>query len=65
MILRVLMLDDGTQFCIENFKKFCKDLQIKQKFMLVEHPQTNGLVESTNWVTLKGLKKRLDSKKGA
>ena len=32
--------------------------------MLVEHPQTNGLVEVANKVILIGLKKRLEKAKG-
>ncbi|XP_015931831.1 uncharacterized protein LOC107458132 [Arachis duranensis] len=35
------------------------------KFSSIEHPHTNGQVESTNKVILLGLKKRLDNKKGA
>ncbi|XP_072060323.1 uncharacterized protein [Arachis hypogaea] len=38
---------------------------IRQKFSSVEHPQTNGQVESANKIILLGLKKRLDNKKGA
>ena len=33
-------------------------------FALVEHPQTNGQVESANRVLLIGLKRRLDKAKG-
>ncbi|XP_057723653.1 uncharacterized protein LOC130939578 [Arachis stenosperma] len=40
-------------------------LGIRQRFSSVEHPQTNGQVESANKVILSGLKKRLDNKKGA
>nr|XP_025631518.1 uncharacterized protein LOC112726369 [Arachis hypogaea] len=38
---------------------------IRQKFSSVEHPQTNGQVESANKIILLGLKKRLDNKKSA
>ncbi|XP_057730374.1 uncharacterized protein LOC130945689 [Arachis stenosperma] len=37
----------------------------QQRFSSVEHPQTNGQVESANKIILSGLKKRLDNKKGA
>ena len=37
---------------------------IKQVFASVEHPQTNGQVESANRVLLRGLKRRLDKAKG-
>ncbi|XP_072064995.1 uncharacterized protein [Arachis hypogaea] len=36
-----------------------------ERFSSVEHPQTNGQVESANKIILLGLKKRLDNKKGA
>ncbi|XP_057744680.1 uncharacterized protein LOC130962489 [Arachis stenosperma] len=36
----------------------------EQKFSSVEHPQTNGQVESANKIILLGLKKHLDNKKG-
>jgi len=38
---------------------------IKQVFASVEHPQTNGQVESANRVLLRGLKRRLEKVKGA
>ena len=34
-------------------------------FASVEHPQTNGQVESANRVLLRGLKRRLEKAKGA
>jgi len=33
-------------------------------FALVEHPQTNGQVESANRVLLRGLKRKLEKAKG-
>ncbi|XP_072071890.1 uncharacterized protein [Arachis hypogaea] len=39
-------------------------LCISYRFSSVEHPQTNGQVESANKVIVKGLKKRLDEAKG-
>ena len=55
-----LTLDNRMQICANSFKKICLDLQIKQSFASVEHPQMNSLVESTNQIILKGLKMRLD-----
>lgn len=40
------------------------DLSIKHHFTSLEHPQTNGQVESANRVFLEGLKRRLDEAKG-
>jgi len=41
------------------------EVGIKQVFASVEHPQTNGQVESANRVLLRGLKRRLEKAKGA
>jgi len=38
-------------------------LDIKQIFSSLEHPQTNGQVESANKVLLRGLKRRLEKAK--
>ncbi|XP_016206900.1 uncharacterized protein K02A2.6-like [Arachis ipaensis] len=64
-IPEIVISDNGTQFTDKKFAEFLTGLGIKQKFSSVEHPQTNGQVESANKVILLGLKKRLDSKKGA
>ncbi|RDX76889.1 hypothetical protein CR513_43073, partial [Mucuna pruriens] len=37
---------------------------IKQRFTLVEHPQTNGQAKATNKVILRGLRRRLEEAKG-
>jgi len=44
--------------------KLCSEVGIKQVFKSVEHPQTNGQVESANRVLLRGLKRRLEKAKG-
>ncbi|XP_015948695.1 uncharacterized protein LOC107473628 [Arachis duranensis] len=64
-IPEVVISDNGTQFTDKKFTEFLTGLGIKQRFSSVEHLQTNGQVESANKVILQGLKKRLDSKKGA
>ncbi|XP_016199626.1 uncharacterized protein K02A2.6-like [Arachis ipaensis] len=65
VIPEVVISDNGTQFTNKKFAEFLTGLGIKQKISSVKHPQTNGQVESANKVILLGLKKRLDSKKGA
>ncbi|XP_015955678.1 uncharacterized protein LOC107480072 [Arachis duranensis] len=64
-IPEVIISDNGTQFTDKKFTEFLHGLGIRQRFSSVEHPQTNGQVESANKVILSGLKKRLDNKKGA
>ncbi|XP_072075865.1 uncharacterized protein [Arachis hypogaea] len=44
---------------------FLSGLGIKKKFSSIEHPQSNRQVEAANKVILKGLKKRLEGKKGS
>ncbi|XP_057738155.1 uncharacterized protein LOC130955332 [Arachis stenosperma] len=64
-IPEVVISDNGTQFTDKKFTEFLNGLGVKQRFSSVEHPQTNGQVESANKIILSGLKKRLDNKKGA
>ncbi|XP_057746752.1 uncharacterized protein LOC130966021 [Arachis stenosperma] len=64
-IPKVVISDNGTQFTDKKFTEFLSGLGVRQRFSSVEHPQTNGQVESANKVILSGLKKRLDNKKGA
>jgi len=48
----------------QQLSKLCAKVGIKQVFASVEHPQTNGQVESANRVLLRGLKRRLERAKG-
>ena len=41
-----LVSDNGTQFASHLLKKLCEEVGIQQVFASVEHPQTNGQVES-------------------
>ena len=49
---RHLISDNGTQFASQQLGKLCAEVGIKQVFASVEHPQTNGQVESANRVLL-------------
>jgi len=62
---RCLISDNGTQFASQQLGKLCAEVGIKQVFASVEHPQTNGQVESANRILLRGLKRRLEKAKGA
>ena len=57
--------DNGTQFARQQLGKLCAKVGIKQVFASVEHPQTNGQVESANRVLQRGSKRRLEKAKGA
>jgi len=61
---RRLISDNGTQFASQQLGKLCTEVGIKQVFASVEHPQTNGQVESANRVLLRGLKRILEKAKG-
>ncbi|XP_072084449.1 uncharacterized protein [Arachis hypogaea] len=62
---QAVISENETQFADKKFGEFLAGLGIKQKFLSVEHPQTNGQVEAANKIVLQGLKRRLDQKKGA
>ena len=59
-----LVSDNGTQFTSHQLRNLCEEVGIQQVFASVEHPQTNGQVESANRVLLRGLKRRLEKAKG-
>jgi len=61
---RRLVSDKGTQFASQQVSKLCAEVGIKQVFASVEHPQTNGQVDSANRILLRGLKRRLEKAKG-
>ncbi|XP_016185408.1 uncharacterized protein LOC107627044 [Arachis ipaensis] len=63
-IPEIVISDNGTQFTDRKFREFLEGLHVSHRFSLVEHPQTNGQVESANKIIVKGLKKRLDEAKG-
>ena len=58
-----MVSDNGTQFPSHLLKKLCKDIGTQQVFASVEHPQTNGQVDSANRVLLRGLKRKLEKAK--
>ena len=59
-----LISDNGLQFDSRAFRKFCCDLNIKNRYSTPVYPQSNGQAEATNKAIVNGLKKRLDGPKG-
>ena len=59
-----LISDNGLQFDSRAFRKFCCDLNIKNRYSTPAYPQSNGQAEATNKAIMNGLKKRLDGPKG-
>ncbi|KAL0448431.1 UNVERIFIED_CONTAM: hypothetical protein Slati_1399500 [Sesamum latifolium] len=63
-IPRAFVMDNGTQFQGAKFRQWCEELKIKQYYMSVPTPQSNGQAEVTNRIILQSLKTRLDEAKG-
>ncbi|XP_057719609.1 uncharacterized protein LOC130934033 [Arachis stenosperma] len=63
-IPREIISDNGRQFTDHKLAAFLTNFNIKHHFSSVEHPQTNGQVESANRIILQGLKKKLGDAKG-
>ena len=62
---RVVISDNGTQFCSKEFKQFCKQHHIQAVTTPPYRPQSNGLVERMH-ATLAGMINKLTkSKQGA
>ena len=59
-----IVSDNGTQFDSNEFRNFYDDLGIKKSFSLVDHPQTNGQVETVNKIIKFNLKTKLEEHKG-
>ena len=57
-------MDNGFQFDSKAFRRYCCDLEIKNRYFTPAYPQGNGQAEAVNKVIVSGLKKRLDDAKG-
>ena len=54
-----IITDNGSNFALGEFSRFCDKHGINVSYALVAHPQTNGQVEKANGLVCSGLKKRL------
>lgn len=54
-----IIIDNGTQFTMREFKDFGADSGIQINYTSVSHPQSNGHVEHSNGMILQGLKPRI------
>ncbi|VFQ67186.1 unnamed protein product [Cuscuta campestris] len=57
--------DNGTQFEARDFNELLQGWKIKHTYSSVAYPQGNGQVENANRTIMDGIKKRLESYKGA
>lgn len=60
---KVLITDNGTEFCNKQLDEFCKQNNITHRVTSPYHPQSNGLVEVTNKAVKQGLRKLMVIKK--
>ncbi|XP_071713205.1 uncharacterized protein [Rutidosis leptorrhynchoides] len=54
-----ILNDNGKQFADNPFRSWCEELNIKQTFASVAHPQANGQVKVINKEIVAGIKARL------
>ena len=59
-----LISDNGHQFDSKTLRKYCSNLDIKNRYSTPAYPQGNGQAKAVNKVIVNGLKKRLDDAKG-
>ena len=55
-----IITDNGTNFVVGEFARFCMDKGIRLDVASVAHPQANGQVERSNALVLAGIKARLE-----
>ena len=65
VIPRTIISDNGRQFNSHEFRSFCANLGIKNKYSSPGHPQASGQTVVTNRTLLKIIKTRLVGAKGA
>lgn len=64
-IPKMIISDNGHKFDNQGFRSFCLNLNIKNKFSSIGHPQANGQTEVTNQTLLKIIKVQLEGENGA
>lgn len=60
-----IVTDNGRQFDNSKFRAMCSQLEIKNFFLSLAHPQANSQVESIKKIIKKNIKSKLDAHKGA
>lgn len=56
---KAIIVDNGAQFDAETFKTFCDEIGTKIHFASVRHPESNGLVERANRISITGIMKSI------
>ena len=60
----MLISDNGFQFDSKAFRRYCRELGIRNRYSTLAYPQGNGQAEVVNKAIVSGLKKRLNDVKG-
>lgn len=60
----IVVSDNGIQFASLSVVEFCRNLDIQNHFIYVDHPQDNGQAKAANKIILSGMKKNLDEANG-
>ena len=63
-IPHTLILDNGLQFESKDFRRYCGELGIRNRYFTLAYPQGNEQAVAVNKAIVSGLKKRLDNVKG-
>ena len=63
-IPHTLISNNGLQFDSKDFKRYCCDLGITNRYSTLVYPQGNGQAKAVNKVIVNGVNKRLDDAKG-
>ena len=59
-----LISDNGLQLNSKAFRRYCRELGIRNRYSIPAYPQGNGQAEATNKVIVSGLKKRTPKENG-
>ena len=63
-IPHTLISDNELQFNSKDFRRYCGEVGIRNRYSTPAYPQGNGKAEAVNKVIVSGLKRRLDETKG-
>ena len=63
-IPHTLISDNGLQFESKDFRRYCGELGIRNRYFTPAYPQGNEQAVAVNKAIVSGLKKRLDNVKG-
>ena len=63
-IPHTLISENGLQFNCKEFRRYCYEMGIRNRYSTLVYPQENGQTEAVNKVIVNELKKRLDEVNG-